>query len=735
MKIKKIISLLLTAAIIMAVSAVPVFAATYSSTPEQIVCTPHGDMKTQVGLNWVTAKNNSAAIVQAAPKPAGDFAAAKQYTGEAGDIDNWRWHKVVVDGLNPGTTYQYRVGDGTVWSETREFTTAPETLPEGGFTFLDVNDPQASNATGYAAWGTALSRAVNKFPDFRFITHGGDHVNNGDNEDQWQMFFSSSQSVFGKTIFAGTTGNHDAMNGNRYSYRFNYKMPTTAPVNQGMYYSFDYGNTHIIDINAQAYNDTLQTEWIKYDLVKNAKRWNIVMIHNPLYTNGDHYAEVNVRNKYNAILNDQIGVDVIFAGHDHIYNRTYPILNNAPLSDTLMENNMFVNPAGTVNYVNNACGTKFYNLNTNADTKWFAPINGKAAYQPYKATFSGVTVTDTELINEVYTTDGTSETLLEKSGIKKTLPDMNPPQKVRRSFSGNIMTLSWEAPEEQEGQSVQRYVIYDENNAFTTQNKTYFVEADATKQISVAMKEDVYNKTNFVVKAIGQHSVSEAGTAGEEVQTTPVKLSAAAGEGKAALSWNAPTGATAVDVRLSEDNGKTWSSISAAASGIRLGSAVSADSTTVDVLGLTGGKTYWFKLVVTGGANAGDSTVASAVPTASETEINPGTSLWVKGIKTGTGASYTDINNGISRNSYVVIQNNLSVSVNVICVIGLFDANGRLTGVRLLQPTAVNGGAEGEIPVGEEIQTAGAQYLKAFPYINTLDPIVPGSLPYVLNRK
>ena len=34
------------------------------------------------------------------------------------------------------------------------------------------------------------------------------------------------------------------------------------------------------------------------------------------------------------------------------------------------------------------------------------------------------------------------------------------------------MTLSWEAPEEQEGQSVQRYVIYDENNAFTTQNKT-----------------------------------------------------------------------------------------------------------------------------------------------------------------------------------------------------------------------------------------------------------------------
>ena len=95
MTTKKIISLLLTAAIIMAAATIPVFAATYGNAPEQIVCTPHGDLKTQVGLNWVTGKNNSAAIVQAAPKPAGDFAAAKQYTGEEGDIDNWRWHCLI----------------------------------------------------------------------------------------------------------------------------------------------------------------------------------------------------------------------------------------------------------------------------------------------------------------------------------------------------------------------------------------------------------------------------------------------------------------------------------------------------------------------------------------------------------------------------------------------------------------------------------------------------------------
>lgn len=525
---KRLLSGFMAAAAVAAmlmVSSIPAFAATYTNSPEQIVCTPYGDLKTQVGLNWVTGKNGSASIVQVIPKTDADFSNAVQYTGDAGDIDNWRWHKVVADNLTPGTTYQYRVGDGSNWSAAREFTTAPAENPENGFTFLNLNDPQASSQAGYNAWTTSLNHAAAKFPGYSFLMHCGDHVDNGANEDQWQWYFEGADPVYSKTIVAGVTGNHDALSGNRYAYRFNYEMPTTSATTQGTYYSFDYANAHFIAINAQAMSDTQQIDWIKYDYAKNAKKWNIVLIHNPLYTNASHYAEVNVRNTFSTILNDQLGADMIFAGHDHIYNRTYPILNNEPLTNSkkltgqtvnqLTNVTLWDNPAGTVNQVNNCCGIKFYNQNANAETKWFYPVppDNKAGAQPKTMTYAGITVTDNELVNTAYYTNGSNDTLIESSGILKNAPQINKPQNVKSTYSNNMLRITWEAPAPQSDQEVRQYVIYDENNEFTVKNKTYFIDANANNSVTIAMDSATYNKTNFVVKAIGTHSISEAGVA------------------------------------------------------------------------------------------------------------------------------------------------------------------------------------------------------------------------------
>lgn len=736
-----------------------VFAATYDNTPEQIVCTPHGDLRFQMGFAWVTAKNNSAAVVQVVEKAIGNFedSSMKSFTGEAGDIDNWRWHKAVATGLAAGTTYQYRVGDGTIWSNTGEFTTAPDTEEpiEGGFTFLQANDPQASTLSEFTVWGDALARAAEKIPDYKFILFGGDHVDNGGSEDQWQWFWNSAQSTISKSIFAGATGNHDVYSGHRYSYRFNYEMPTNAPTTNGMYYSFDYANAHFIVINAQALSDNLQMDWIKYDFVKNARKWNIVLIHNPLYTNGDHYAEVNVRAAFNDMLNDTLGADIIFAGHDHLYNRTYPILNNEPIVNSpiltgqkvgnLNNVTLWDNPEGTVNQLNNAVGTKFYNLNANAETQWFwlLPINGELAYQPQSATFAGVTVTENELVNTAYYINGDNETKIESVGIKKDKPQINPPTNVQRTFENNTMRITWDAPEEQDGQAVQRYVVYDENNGYIMKNKTYFVEADGQREVSIAMNEATYNQTNFVVKAIGTHSVSEIGTTGGGEVTQPVDLTAMGGTGSITASWptlSADTQGASLSISL---DGNTWTPLSTteiqsqdALSGAKLTNPITPASTQAVITGLTGNVQYWLKLTVTGGKNAGES-VATAIPQSDETPEpeNPGTALWIKDVKNSSGLSYSGLSGGILQGSYVTLVNNGTDPVNAVLAINLYDANGRLLRYQTLAAQSVAAGIESTISIPGYINTTGAQTLEILPYIETIDPARPGGAAYVLREK
>lgn len=90
----------------------------------------------------------------------------------------------------------------------------------------------------------------------------------------------------------------------------------------------------------------------------------------------------------------------------------------------------------------------------------------------------------------------------------------------------------------------------------------------------------------------------------------------------AAFSWTAAAGATEVKVQQSLHNANTWSDA--------ITGAIANNATTATVTGLTAGTAYDFKLVVTGGSNAGDSntvavttdTIPSATPVASITTVS-----------------------------------------------------------------------------------------------------------------
>lgn len=93
-------------------------------------------------------------------------------------------------------------------------------------------------------------------------------------------------------------------------------------------FSFDYGNAHIVVLDANQYMDWLDPKlqaWLESDLSSaRTAKWRFVCFHQPGF-NSDlgHFAEQRMR-----LLSDifeRQKVDVVFSGHTHNYQRSYPL--------------------------------------------------------------------------------------------------------------------------------------------------------------------------------------------------------------------------------------------------------------------------------------------------------------------------------------------------------------------------------------------------------------------------
>lgn len=66
-----------------------------------------------------------------------------------------------------------------------------------------------------------------------------------------------------------------------------------------------------------------QWEWLDDMLASSTNQWKIVALHHPLYSSGRHGSTVGARERLEPIL-VRHHVDLVLAGHDHDYERTYP---------------------------------------------------------------------------------------------------------------------------------------------------------------------------------------------------------------------------------------------------------------------------------------------------------------------------------------------------------------------------------------------------------------------------
>lgn len=247
-------------------------------------------------------------------------------------------HTATLLDLKPETGYYYQViveEDGRedkLTSSLSSFQTA--SLSTSPFAFTVMGDPQGNPAVN----GKLALDAWALRPNFMVIP--GDLVENGPIKREWvSEFFASMNPLFSRVPFYPTIGNHER-NADHY-YRYMHLPPPEY------YYSFQYGNAlfYMIDSNKKLDVESEQYLWLEKELKEQKLReqqgktdvvWKFVSFHHPTYSSDeDDYGNLwkgkstwgDLRIRPMTKLFDEYKIDVVWNGHIHSYERTWPILN------------------------------------------------------------------------------------------------------------------------------------------------------------------------------------------------------------------------------------------------------------------------------------------------------------------------------------------------------------------------------------------------------------------------
>ena len=396
----------------------------------RVSVTINGDSATSRGFCWYTDEK-AGTDVQVAVVGA-DLTKAEIISGVSYKSMDKYVHKAEVDTLKPDTKYQYRVGDSKtgVWSDVGYFTTPSKTKNEANFiVFADV---QASNEENFQAAAKVLQSAVDTMPNYEFAVGLGDFVNDCTNEE-WDSYFKNFSFMNMNTTLIPIAGNHE---GNLQWFKFNNMFNIGAVEDSatitGCYYSFDWGDAHfaVLNTNDMYPMSAAQINWLKNDMNASNAQWKIVLMHRALYSAGKNINKpdtVIMRNLLLPVI-DELGIDVVFAGHDHMYMRTEPVkaekVQTAPTVTEVWngESTTFaLNPDGTTHILPSTAGTKRYGVNEDA----IPPIlENSALARDTKdgGVFATVSLDSNHFVYKAYMVDDETgeKSLIDTYAIKKT---------------------------------------------------------------------------------------------------------------------------------------------------------------------------------------------------------------------------------------------------------------------------------------------------------------------------
>lgn len=265
-------------------------------------------------------------------------------------------HEITLTGLQPGTRYNYRIVEGleVVLSDAEKywFKTDPGAANHN-FSFFVTGDIGAELPDGQQAKTGRMIQNITPRADFGLLT--GDIIYpDGESAAYDAQLMSLWRDFMSYTPIWPSLGNHDWHVNPDENYAKEWALP-----NNEHWYSFDYANMHIIALDSAdgaLYDVTNQIAWLEQDLAAARYRaqWIVVFYHHPVLT-CTYKGNIEEMSALLFPLFDQYGVDLVFNGHAHTYERQYPVRGGVPVDQA--QNPNYVDPQGFITIVT-GCGGK-----------------------------------------------------------------------------------------------------------------------------------------------------------------------------------------------------------------------------------------------------------------------------------------------------------------------------------------------------------------------------------------
>lgn len=319
---------------------------------------PAKDPSRSAGFLWRTDLDTLASQVQVGPADGFpdnaltfDGGSYLFGTGEIGE-GAYRAHEVRVCGLlEPDTAYSYRVGGEGHWSDTFTFSTPGAPNSFDTFRVGIVGDSRGA----YDTWGQVLGLMEAHEPDFYLFS--GDAIELGTSQGEWDAWFEASGDVMSKKALVPAHGNHEFL-------AQNYFAQFSLPGNEE-WFAVEYGDAVFATLNDTVRDSehisTVQVEFLQETFAAHEGRWKIANHHQATYAACTaHGSNTTARDAWEPVF-DEHEVDLVVAGHNHVYERSVPIRGGVEVAEG----------EGTVYIVSGGAGAPLYG---SFDDEWFSAV-------------------------------------------------------------------------------------------------------------------------------------------------------------------------------------------------------------------------------------------------------------------------------------------------------------------------------------------------------------------------
>jgi 3',5'-cyclic AMP phosphodiesterase CpdA len=205
-------------------------------------------------------------------------------------------------------------------------------------------------------------------------------VNLGGSRKLWEEWFEDMSALMSEVPFMPVMGNHDNscnLSSGLCPRMFEqFALPDNdVPGKKEYWYSFDVAGAHFTMLNSEKEAgigpESDQYIWLEDDLEQNGNaEWKFAFMHKPPFSLGAHGDDEEVKKNWVPLF-DKYGVDIVFSGHEHLYERTKPLKNFMPSEE------------GTTYIVSGSSGSYLYphgNKKNTPEGSFFEIISSRYCY-------------------------------------------------------------------------------------------------------------------------------------------------------------------------------------------------------------------------------------------------------------------------------------------------------------------------------------------------------------------